>query len=69
MQTFKVDGMTCAHCERAVSVAIQAVDPGARVDVDRAAGLVRTDSGASPARLLQAIGVEGYAASPVAAIV
>ena len=67
MQTFKVEGMTCAHCERAVSAAIQAVDPGAQVEVDLAAGLVRTDSEASPVRLAEAIGAEGYAASPAAA--
>lgn len=60
MQEFKVEGMTCGHCERAVTGAVQGVDPGARVEVDRGAGLVRTDSKAAPALLAQAIRAEGY---------
>jgi len=36
MQVFKIRGMTCAHCERAVIQAIQALDPVARVQVDLA---------------------------------
>ena len=67
MQTFKVDGMTCAHCERAVTSAVQRVDPAARVEVDLAAGTVRTSSEAPAERLAAAIGAEGYEASAVAA--
>ena len=66
MQTFKVDGMTCAHCERAVTSAVQRVDPAARVEVDLAAGTVRTSSEASAERLAAAIEAEGYGASAVA---
>ena len=66
MQTFKVDGMTCAHCERAVTSAVQRVDPAARVEVDLAAGTVRTSSEAPAERLAAAIAAEGYGASAVA---
>ena len=65
MQLFKVDGMTCAHCERAVTAAVQRIDPAAKVDVDLSAGLVRTDSAAPAERLAAAIAAEGYGASLV----
>ncbi len=63
MQTFKVEGMTCAHCERAVTDAIHAIDKLAKVRVDLSAGLVTAESDAGPARLEAAIAAEGYQAS------
>ncbi|WP_375262681.1 heavy-metal-associated domain-containing protein [Palleronia sp.] len=35
---FEVEGMTCGHCERAVTRAVHSVDPAAKVTVDRSAG-------------------------------
>jgi copper chaperone CopZ len=35
-QTFTVTGMTCGHCEKAVTRALQQVDPQAQVVIDRA---------------------------------
>ena len=49
MQTFNVQGMTCAHCERAVTNAILALDAQARVRVDRQAGVVEVDGELSEA--------------------
>lgn len=66
MQTFKVEGMTCAHCERAVTSAVQGIDPQAQVEVDLGTGLVKTDSDASAERLAKAIEAEGYRARRVA---
>lgn len=66
MQNFKVEGMTCGHCVRAVTEAVKAVDPNATVEVDLAAGRVSVTSTAALARLTQAIVAEGYAAEPVA---
>ena len=66
MQAFKVDGMKCGHCERAVTEAVQSVAPGARVDVDRAAGRVSVDSAVVPDLIARAIQAEGYAAQAVA---
>ncbi len=60
MQTFNVEGMTCAHCERAVTQAIQARDKEARVEVDLGAGVVRVDSRLDGAALREAIEEEGY---------
>ncbi len=59
-QTFDVRGMTCGHCERAVAEAIRAVDPQARVEVDRAANRVEVQSDQLRDVLANAIADEGY---------
>lgn len=57
----EVKGMTCGHCEAAVTRAVRGVDPAAAVSVDRAAGRVRIENAkADPAALRQAIEDEGY---------
>lgn len=66
MQEFQVEGMTCGHCERAVADAILRVDPGAKVDIDRAEGRARVHSAADPATIAAAIAEEGYTATPLA---
>ena len=66
MQAFKVEGITCAHCERAVTQAIHRVDKGAQVSVDLAAGTVGTNSLARQDLLMEAIRAEGYQARPLA---
>lgn len=60
MQVFKVTGMTCAHCERAVIQAIQARDPAATVQVDLAEGRVQVDSALDEQAIRDAIAEEGY---------
>ena len=65
MQTYKVEGMTCGHCTRAVTEAIRAVDPGAAVEVDLATGRVGVDSTATPDVIIRAIVAEGYGAEPI----
>ncbi|WP_312597493.1 heavy-metal-associated domain-containing protein [Stutzerimonas nitrititolerans] len=60
MQTFKVQGMTCGHCERAVVNAIQARDSNTRVEVNLEAGLVRVEGSLSEAAIREAIEEEGY---------
>lgn len=60
-QTFTVTGMTCGHCEKAVTQAIRAVDPQAQVRIDRAQNRVDVDSTQPRAALAQAIAEEGYA--------
>ena len=60
MQTFQVKGMTCAHCERAVTQAIQARDGDAKVEVDLGAGVVRVDGPLDEATIREAIEEEGY---------
>jgi copper chaperone len=61
---FDVQGMHCGHCVRAITRAVQALDPAARVDIDLAAGTVDVESGtATPSQIAEAIASEGYAAT------
>jgi copper chaperone len=61
MPVFKVSGLSCGHCEIAVTRAVQSVDPAARVTVERAAGRVSVESHADPQAVRKAIESEGYA--------
>jgi len=49
---------------RAITQAIQALDPVARVEVDLAAGLVRVESSQDAAQIQAAIAEEGYEVAP-----
>lgn len=60
MLTLKVEGMSCGHCVRAVTEAVQEVAPGAGVRVDLNAGSVRVDGPASPEAVAHAIEEAGY---------
>jgi copper chaperone len=60
MQVFKVTGMTCAHCERAVVRAIQTLDPAAKVQVDLQQGRVEVESLLNEQTIREAISDEGY---------
>ena len=60
MQEFNVQGMTCGHCVRAVTQAVQALDPAAKVEVDLAGATVRVDSQQPAASIIAAIQEEGY---------
>lgn len=59
-QTFAVTGMTCGHCEKAVTKAIARVDPQAQVQIDRAANKVQVDSEKPRQDIAKAITEEGY---------
>ncbi|MEG1734683.1 MAG: cation transporter, partial [Comamonas sp.] len=59
-QVFEVQGMTCGHCERSVTNAIQGVDAQAQIKIDRSANRVEVDSSASREALSAAIAEEGY---------
>jgi copper chaperone len=60
-QTFTVTGMTCGHCEKAVTRALKVADPQAEVTIDRAVNLVDVQSEQSREVLAAAIAEEGYA--------
>jgi copper chaperone len=59
-QTFQVTGMTCGHCEKAVTRAIKQVDPTAEVAIDRANNKVDVQSEQPHELLAKAILEEGY---------
>ena len=64
-EAFTVQGMTCGHCERAVTQAVQAVDPAATVRIDRSTGRVEVGSTHTPRETLaHAIAEEGYTVAP-----
>lgn len=57
----EVRKMTCNHCVRAVTAAVHARDPDAKVEVDLAHGTVRIDGRTSDASTVaDAIREEGY---------
>lgn len=60
-QLFTVTGMTYGHCEKAVTRALQQVDPQAQVHIDRAQNRVQVESTQTREALAQAIVEEGYA--------
>lgn len=55
-----VQKMTCNHCVRAVTAAVQALDPQAQVEVSLADGAVRITSRADAEAAALAIREEGY---------
>ena len=57
---FTVTGMTCGHCEKAVTAAIVRLDPQALVEIERSANKVQVQSELSHEALAQAIVEEGY---------
>jgi len=62
--TLKVEGMSCSHCARAVTAAIQARDPEAQVEVDVEGGTVKTRTVLPRHTVSMAIEEEGYTVRP-----
>jgi copper chaperone len=58
--TIQVKGMTCGHCVRAVTKAIQEQDKQATVEVDLATGNTQVRSTLSRDAVVAAISGEGY---------
>lgn len=59
-QIFTVTGMTCGHCEKAVTRALLQADPQAQVHIDRAQNRVEVASDKPRELLAEAIAEEGY---------
>lgn len=59
-EIFTVQGMTCGHCEKAVTTAIKLVDPQAQVSIDRAQNRVEVTTTQARETLAAAIREEGY---------
>lgn len=57
---FTVEGMTCAHCEKAITRALLSLDAQASVVIDRQQKLVQIDSVQNREALAQAMAEEGY---------
>jgi copper chaperone len=59
-QTFTVQGMTCGHCEKAVTTAIRTLDPQAEVRIDRSQNRVEVNTSQPREAVVAAIVEEGY---------
>ncbi|MHC8291750.1 heavy-metal-associated domain-containing protein [Pseudomonas sp. LB3P58] len=60
MQVFNVQGMSCGHCVKAITQALQAKDPAASVRIDLAAKEVGVESALSADQVIAVITEEGY---------
>ncbi len=59
-QIFTVEGMTCGHCEKAVTKALLALDAQAKIVINRTLNTVQVASEKPREALEQAIAEEGY---------
>ncbi len=59
-QFFDVQGMTCGHCEKAITKALLVFDPQAKIVIDRTLNKVEVDSTQAREFLQQVIAHEGY---------
>jgi copper chaperone len=66
MRFFHIPGMNCGGCLRAITRAIQALDPQVRVEADLEARTIKVISAESEASLLNALSNGGYPAQPLA---
>jgi copper chaperone len=62
---WKVSGMSCGHCVRAITQAIQALDPQAQIQVNLAQATVNIESSLTQAAIAAAIEEAGYAVQSV----
>ena len=62
-QIFTVEGMTCGHCEKAVTKALLSLDAQAKIVIDRTHNTVQVASEKTREALAQAIADEGYRVS------
>jgi len=61
-QKFQVSGMSCGHCQQAVTRAVQQIDPEAQVTVDLPTGHVDVVSQQPRENIILAIENAGYRA-------
>jgi copper chaperone len=63
-QIFSVQGMACGHCEKAVTTAIQRLDPQADIRIDRSQNRVDVNTEQPREAVAEAIREEGYTVAP-----
>ena len=61
MQEFQIPNMSCGHCVRAITAAVQSLDPSAKVQADVAQHQVQVDSSAAREALVKQLTDAGYA--------
>jgi copper chaperone len=65
--TLQVSGMTCSHCVRAVTKALESVAGAERVSVSLEGSSATVEGAADPQALVRAVQSEGYEAKFVEA--
>ena len=63
---FQVPTITCGHCARTITRALQSIDAQARIDVDIASKLVTVDGALSAEQVVAALAAHDYVATPLA---
>ncbi len=61
MLSFQIPNMTCGHCARAVTEAVQAADPAATVEVDLPTHQVQVQTTAAREAVVAQLKEAGYA--------
>ena len=61
MHEFQIPNMSCGHCVRSITEAVQALDPAARVTADVAQHKVQVESAAQREALVARLTEAGYA--------
>jgi copper chaperone len=61
MQEFQIPNMSCGHCVKAITTAVQSLDPHAKVQADVARHQVQVDSIATREVLVKQLTDAGYA--------
>jgi copper chaperone len=65
IREFRVEGMTCGHCERAVIGALESVFGTGKAKVSLPEGKAWVEGSADPRALIAAVAEEGYLATLV----
>jgi len=60
MLTFSIPNMSCGHCVRAITEAVQAADPAAKVQADVPAHQVQVDTALSHEAVTALLADAGY---------
>ena len=64
MLHFSVENMSCGHCVRSITAALQALDPQAQVRIDLARGELDFTGQLSIEQVLETLKAQGYPAVP-----
>lgn len=60
MHSFQIPNMTCGHCVKAVTQAVQAADPAASVQADLATHQIQVETTASREAVVAQLAEAGY---------
>lgn len=63
MTTLNITGMTCGHCQKAVTEALEGVDGVTNVEVNLESSVAKVEGSDDASALVHAVEEEGYGAS------